>query len=509
MQSTSKESVAGPRNFILLACDALRPDFLSCYGYPHATTPAIDSLSENGVLFTNAMSVSCVTPVTFATLFTGTYPFQHGVREFTFTVDKRQPTMAESFAEAGYDTASIVGSVVLDRTRGFDRGFRFHDDRFTTQFLHEDRNIIPDPLNSVNFRFAEVSTEIAMKWLSTRTDKPFFLFMHFWDTHVPFFPPRRFLRPEFHSYSGPVDGTVRTLEEINAGEIAVSATDMNYIRGLYEASVRNVDDSIGRLVKFLADRNVLERTVILLLGDHGCNLGEHGFIGNGRMLYDPDIRIPLIVSGPAWPSEAKHRRIDSLVSTVDIFPTVARSFDRPAARYVRGIDMAPLVDGSARDTRPYVYSEAFFPTQFENKRVALRSSRWKLVREPLHPVGRRSLPDTLADVRKFIYRYLTNPRERNWLRRQLWDLLVTRRHANLYSRVERRVMARRNAVRELFSLKEDPMEQNNVYAARPEIARELDDALRKFVSAEGTDVFNAGKLDEAAVRERLKSLGYV
>lgn len=117
-------------NLILIVVDALRPDFLSCYGYGKAKTENIDAIAERGCLFSNAYSVSCVTPVVFGTLFTGTYPFQHGVREFSYVLNDRFPTIAEIFSKNGYKTGAILGSIVMDKSRGFHRGFDYYDDDF-------------------------------------------------------------------------------------------------------------------------------------------------------------------------------------------------------------------------------------------------------------------------------------------------------------------------------------------------------------------------------------------
>ena len=109
-------------NLIIIVNDALRPDYLSCYGYGGTKSPNFDYLARNGCLFTNAITVSCVTPVIFSTLFTGTYPFQHGIRSFSYVLNSGLPTLADIFSKHGYRTAAIVGSVVLDKSRGFNRG---------------------------------------------------------------------------------------------------------------------------------------------------------------------------------------------------------------------------------------------------------------------------------------------------------------------------------------------------------------------------------------------------
>ena len=121
------------QNLIFVVVDALRADYLSCYGYEKNRTYNIDFVAENGCLFTNAFTVSCLTTVIFSTLFTGAYPFQHGIREFSYVMDDKLPTLAEIFSKYDYKTGAVTGSVVLDKSRRFNRGFDYYDDFFDVQ----------------------------------------------------------------------------------------------------------------------------------------------------------------------------------------------------------------------------------------------------------------------------------------------------------------------------------------------------------------------------------------
>lgn len=495
-------------NLVLIVADALRRDYLSCYGYQKAGTPNIDRLAQNGCMFSNAVSISCVTPVLFSSLFTGTYPFQHGIREFSFVLTDAFPTLAAIFGDAGFKTAAILGSVVLDKSRRFHAGFHDYNDAFDCQSLYNDRRLIEDPNNAIIFRLGEVNTDLAANWLRANGKEKFFLFLHYWDAHVPFFPPRRFLRREIADYDGIIDGSVKQIEQINAGALKVSERDVECLRGLYEGGVLNIDDGVGKIMGVLSELGALNRTVVIFIADHGCNLGEHDFFGNGRLLYDNDLRIPAIISGP-MAEGVPVKRVDGLISTIDLFPTIMNGWGFDVPEHVRGIDAGPLMRGETTEIREMTYSETCFPALHENKRIALRGKTHKLIREPMELRKAGFLRRNLARLEVLLYRYRKNKTQRQALLKKVWDTLFVREKAQMDSRVEEAVMRRRGEVRELFDLVNDPEESRNLYDIRRDIAAEYETMLAEFIDGNAVGKAAGLRIEDDEIAERLKSLGYL
>ena len=270
-------------SILMVTLDTTRADRIGCYGYDKAQTPALDALAEDGILFERAYTTVPLTLPAHASMMTGRFPPEHGVRvNGTMTLPPGVPVIAERFRDAGYETGATVAAFVLDSQYGLDRGFDHYDDDMsgaaeTVLALHQYRN-------------GKLVVDKALDWLKGRTaGKPFFCWVHLYDPHAPTHPHRDLFADTF--VDRPYDG-----------EIAF------------------VDRQVKRLVDWLRDTGRYDETLIVVVGDHGEGLGEHRERTHGYMVYNTTVHVPLILKMPQ--ALRAGRRIDSPVSLVSIAPTL-------------------------------------------------------------------------------------------------------------------------------------------------------------------------------------------
>lgn len=371
-------------NVVLITLDTTRADRLGSYGYAGAATPALDRLAAAGVRFTQASSPAPLTLPAHASLMTGRNPYAHGVRNNGyFVLGADVPTLAERFAAAGYETAAFVSSFVLDRQFGLARGFAHYDDA-----LDPARG----PSDSAELeRRGDRTVAAAVAWLEnrgaiTQTPRPFFLWVHLYDAHEPYNPPATF-RAQFEQR--PYDG-----------EIAFQDT--------------LVDALLSRIGFGPAESSPL----VIVAGDHGESLGDHGESTHGLFIYESVLRVPLIV---AWPGVLSPRVVDGPASLVDVAPTISGLAGlAPFASIDGGTLEGPLRHGDPvnppRGVFAPPYAETYFP-QFFMSWAPLRSvrdGRWKLIDAP-----EPELYDLVADPGETTNRFASEPATARALRRQL------------------------------------------------------------------------------------------
>src|SRR5437773_5787525 len=242
-------------NVVLVTIDTLRADRLSCSGYHEKLTPNLDRLAARGVLFENAVAQAPSTTPSHASMFTGTYPTVHQVRNAGgFALDKSKLTIAEILREKGWQTAAFVGSAVLDRVYGLDQGFKVYDDRMSGSTAGPADSEEPS-------RLAAKVVDRAIKWLQDQKgSKPLFLWVHLYDPHAPHDPPQPF--------------------------------KTKYQKSPYDGEVAYTDRELGRLFDAVGKKLSPDKSLIVVLGDHGESLSEHGEYYHGVFLYDSTLRIP-------------------------------------------------------------------------------------------------------------------------------------------------------------------------------------------------------------------------
>jgi arylsulfatase A-like enzyme/Flp pilus assembly protein TadD len=361
-----------PERVVLVTIDTLRADHLSCYGARTPQTPHLDALARSGVRFATAIAPTPLTLPSHTSLLTGLDPHHHGVRNNgTFALESAIPTIATRMREEGFATAAFLGAVVLDRQYGLARGFDVYDDAMSVRRHMGDTGLAE--------RRADRVVDAALEWLALAPDR-FLLWVHLYDPHADYDPPRRFKR----AWAGAP----------YAGEVAFA------------------DSQLGRLLDAVDARWPDGRTLVVATSDHGESLGEHGEASHAYTLYDATQRIPLLIRGPGFPAGEV---VETPVRLVDVAPTIlARLSAAPLAK-TDGTDLSSLVTGSDRAPR-VAYLETLAP-QLDlswSPMLGLRTRDWKYVRAP-----RPELYDLRADPKELRNQASQNPARVEALDREL------------------------------------------------------------------------------------------
>jgi arylsulfatase A-like enzyme/Flp pilus assembly protein TadD len=312
------------RNVLLFTLDTTRADHIGCYGYPNVRTPNIDGLAAAGILFKNATAQAPLTLPSHASIFTGTYPFVHGVRDNGgFYLEPDKITLAEVLQKSGWATSAFVGAFVLDSRWGLNQGFDYYYDNFD---FAKYKKI---SLDSVQREGGEV-TKAFFDWFETNGDRRFFSWIHLYDPHTPYEPPE----PYKSEYSGRP-------------------------WGLYDGEIAYVDSLVGKVLERLREKGVLDKTIIVIAADHGESLGEHSESAHGFFIYDSTVSVPLILRLPS--SKLKGKVIDAQVENVDIMPTLLGLLGIAVPKEIQGRSLGPLLFGGRPGADRMAYSESYYP----------------------------------------------------------------------------------------------------------------------------------------------------
>jgi len=394
----------GRLNVLLITMDTTRADRLGCYGYGKARTPVIDGLARSGVRFENVYCPAPLTLPSHCSIMTGVTPVSHGVHNNgSYQLGAAQETIAEVLKAAGFRTAAFVASFSVDSRFGLDQGFDVYDDNFQAGIPFK-------PLNSE--RKADQISALFSKWLDQNENAQFFAWVHFFDPHLPYQPPSPY-KEEFAA--DPYDG-----------EIAF------------------MDFQVGKVVDKLAEKGLLDRTLIVLAGDHGEAFGEKVETGHGVFVYDGTMRVPLIFS-------ARNRLpggtvVPSRVRLIDIMPSILDVLGLPVRPGNGGRSLVPSIEGRTREDLD-AYLETFYPRENYgwSELLGLIRGDWKFIRAP-------------------------KP--------------------------------------ELYNLKSDPGENRNLVASAAQTAADLNTRLEVLVKEGAGLPSAQGRTPSAEVQERLRSLGY-
>ncbi|MGH0031667.1 MAG: sulfatase family protein [Myxococcota bacterium] len=414
-------------NLLLVTLDTLRADRTSAYGYARDTTPRLRRLAEQGTRFAAAWAPAPITAPTHATLFTGLHPPGHGLVRNGLVLGDEHATLAETLAAAGYRTGAIVSSFAVTAKFGFGQGFADYQQDFdpagsSIVWPEWQGHRVEEGFD----RTARPTTDRALAWLaSARKDEPFFLWVHYFDPHAPYVAPRRFRR------------------------FGTTPSD------LYDAEVLYTDFHLARLLNALATRAA--DTLVVVVGDHGEGLLDHGYMEHDFQLYEEALRVPWILRMPG--RVAAGHVVAEPTSLVDLLPTVLDLLGVGAPEGVQGTSRAAALtgDGASEDAPQPLFAQRprFEPTTIDGFAVegdgfAVREGRFKLI----------DLPDE-----------------------------------------ERR---------ELYDLEADPGERRDLSAERPEtverLARRIDDWRRTMGRQSSSE--GAGTTVAPEDRERLRAMGY-
>jgi len=406
-QAAEAALAAGGRdlNVLLITIDTVRADRLGCYGYAGAGTPNLDRLAAEGVRFANAYAQVPLTLPSHCSIMTGTYPPDHGVRNNgAYSLGPELPTLAGLLKVRGYRTAAFVASFTLDSRFGLDRGFDLYDDSVQGG----------EALKSFRSeRDAGAVLAALSPWLEGNRGERFFGWAHFYDPHLPYAPP-----PPF---------------------------DAEYPNRKYDGEIAYVDHIIGRLLDLLKAKGLLDRTLIVVAGDHGEALGEKKEIDHGLFLYDGTLKVPLILRlGKGLPAGVV---VPSRVRLIDIMPTILDLLGMRIPSPVRGTSLLPYVRGKKKaDLSSYI--ETYYPRENYgwSELKGLIDGPWKYILAPTP---------------------------------------------------------------ELYDLAQDPREEKNLAAAERAVVGKLTGKLEEAVKRTGAGKGTARRTMTAAETERLRSLGYL
>jgi len=423
-------STGQKKNVILMSVDEVRPDHLSCYGYKGIKTHNTDKIAEEGVLFETCISAACLTAVCMASVICATYPNKHTVRGPFSRIQSK--TIAEILKECGYKTAGFVGNGLLGASHGFAAGFDHYDeptkDTSWGSWYPERKEL---------FYEGNWWVDRMLEWLKKNRSSTFFIWGHYFETH---------------------EGAEQTLLRdgfIKEGELS----EFSY----KDAKIKYMDEKLfGELLKVFDDLKLWEDTTLIIMGDHGTNLGEHParpvphrpynlIYPQHTTLYDVDLRVTLIIKDKSLP---EGRRVKGMVRSVDVVPTLLDLLEIPTDKMgFDGTSLVPMI-AKAKAEGFGAYAEMLYPLVEEMGCLqAFRTNKFKFIR----------------------------------------DLI--------------------KGTEEFYSLQDDPLEQNNLIKEVGESKKqELEDIRKKMnaylfeLKGEGA-AFSAEEKEE--IKERLRRLGYM
>lgn len=331
-------ATSAPRtNVLLVTIDTLRADHLGAYGYRRPTSPRLDAFAKRAVVFDQAYTYWPKTRGSFVAMMTGRRDSQSGYGKSHPIVLDFNPTLAEVLKKAGYRTAAIVDNPNVAAQHGYARGF----DRYRETWLKEEK--LPTEMD----RTRAITADGVAFLERAGTDQPFFLWLHYVNPHAPYTPPAPYdtaFLADGAAESGPrlrtVDGFVGGIRK----EWAVPGRDrLGYYVAQYDGEIAAVDQELGRVLDALDRSPHAARTLVVVTSDHGESLGEHDYyFDHGQDLYDPCLRIPLVV---AEPGVAGGTRSAELASTLDLVPTVLDAVKVSYPPDLAGTSLLPALRG--------------------------------------------------------------------------------------------------------------------------------------------------------------------
>jgi arylsulfatase A-like enzyme len=474
---------AGAPNIIVVVWDTVRADRLGLYGYARPTTPFLDAWAREARVFDDCVSPAPYTVASHGSLFTGLLPSEHGATNAHPFLDDRHATLAELLRSAGYQTYLFSANPHISRVENFHQGFDAVEHPWDEAYRDEALRIVAGKITA-----DDVSTELSakiragrpesgwdikaagelarrgtMSWLSRRDpERPFFVFLNYMEAHRPWIPPasyrRRMMGPEQVEQSYRIDRSWVPLWSYSFGLRDYAADELEVMSATYDACVAELDDLLRDLIGSLRSAGALENTVVVVTSDHGEHLGEHHLLGHQFSLYEPLLRVPLVVRDERRFAPGRDPRP---VMSHDLFPTLLEiaGVDVPAGTHA--VSLRSPIDGRVRLSEYVgVFRDAF---------AAI---------EPGHPG---------------------------------WDKSPWLREIRALYRDDRKLIRWSDGARELYNLREDPLETSGRSAAEEARVRELEAALA-VLAAElrrgPADALGPGTMSEEH-RELLRSLGYV
>lgn len=479
----SQTAHGGRPNILWILWDTVRADHLGPYGYERPTSPFLNDWARDARVFTDCISPGNPTVPAHASLFTGLLPSEHGADNERAWLPDSAVTLAELLVAAGYRTYLFSENPHIARPANFQQGFELCEHPWSPQYYEDAlritrEKVAPDDrstelpqrlaggrLNDWNIKAAgELAERGVRKFLATtRADEPYFVFVNYMEAHRPLIPPRRFrerfMSAERVSASYGVDRTWLPLWRYCFGLREYSADELALTRDTYDAAIAELDELFRSLLDGLRSDGRLENTLIVVCADHGEHLGEHHLLDHQFSLYEPLLRVPLIVH---YPPRFAPGRDDHPVLSFDLFPTILE---------LTGVAQPASGRGSARSL------------------LAPLPRRARLAGYPA------PLLDALAQVQRAQPGFDPRP----------WQ-----RTLRAYYEESWKYIWASDGRHELYDLSRDPGETHNLVRERVDDARRLHDALRQYVKAlhPPLDAGGGAPPRDEQQRKFLESLGY-
>lgn len=321
---------------LLVSIDSLRADHLGFMGYRADTSPALDRLAADGVVFSQVFSTSSWTLPAHAALFTGMHDSSHGVLAARDRLSESVPTLAEAFSRAGYRTVGFYAGPFLHPLFGLGRGFDEYID--CTSYELGSKSRAPESFFGASHR--DVTGPIVRKkvisWLDGLGADRFFMFVHLWDVHYDYIPPPPYDSMFDADYQGTIDGRNFRLNKRFSREMP--AADFDHILALYDGEIRFADETLGVILGALEARGLMDDTIVLVTADHGDEFLDHDGRGHRQTIYQEVARVPMVLY---YPRVLEPRRVDYTVSLIDAAPTLLD---------LAGVEPMPTVQGRSLRT---------------------------------------------------------------------------------------------------------------------------------------------------------------
>jgi arylsulfatase A-like enzyme len=450
-------------NIIWIVIDTVRVDHLSCYGYERNTTPNLDIIASEGILFDNAISAAPWTIPSHASMFTSTYTCEHNMHGSRPWLDDNFVTIAEVLSAYGYETYGFSNNALVAPRYNFNQGFKVFEATWGGKKKIELELQLVDQLRARRylrrlFRSGEQTTAVGEKvydviedkgakrtnetvksWISdvSEQEKPFFVFINYMEAHSPYQPPESFA-VEYLPDNVDMNTALRLRykeAQFMTGVMQYDETDFDIFRALYDGEISYLDFRIGELIDYLRETEILDNTILIINSDHGENFGEHGLMNHQFCVYDTLIHVPLIIRYPS--AFEAGSRVTEVVETVDIFPTILDivGIDGYNKAQIRGHS---LTEEREQSLPGYAISE---------HRVWL--SALERIRDANYQFDTSVFARDLEAIRTDEFKYIWSPCGKE----------------------------------ELYNIRQDPQELDNLIESKPEVANELRSLLWQTLSS--------------------------
>ena len=384
--SAAQNLVAVPDhpNVLLILADTLRADHLGCYGYTRQTSPNIDRFAESCVMFEKALSSSPWTKTSVGSILTSLYPHEHGAFRWADNLNNKNLTLSEIFRNKNYRTFSAQANPTITSRYGFHQGFQVYKEM--TKDL------------------AENLTDEFVNWLNRKEKRPFFAYLHFMDTHYPYHVPEDYMRTFASEDQSNLNLDKLISQDIRLlTEMGMPQSDKDYIVNLYDDSILYFDIHFNRIIDALRANQMMDKTIVILLADHGEEFWRHGSYGHGHTLYNELLHVPLLIR---YPSILPAKKVPYPVQLIDLYPTILSLARIEFNHEIKGKDLLPAILND-REAKRVIYFEGLL--RGGEKRGVYKDG-WKLIQNTAERYN-STFFEPLGEFTKFRYPELENEYE--------------------------------------------------------------------------------------------------